>query len=282
MTIVLGLGLFKHKFKLQICLACVLLTQTSLSPASNYSDGLSAYIKGNYELAQVLWLKAAKENNARAMFNLGLLHDQRKITNADPEKAERWFKIAGKNGYAAADYYYANRLTDRGAPKSEIIVYLRRAVTNGSYPAGAMLAELDAGESVSQIARERRENLSADTSLAVAEADNQNRSDEPARIERYLTESWIASKAADNWTIQLLAFEDQAKVRKFIDDHQLQRSAAYFVERTNQGVLYKLVYGAYETKEQADQARNALSPALREHGPWLRPMSSIQSIIAKQ
>lgn len=249
--------------------------------ASNYSDGLSAYIQGNFELAQVLWLKAAKENNARAMFNLGLLHDQRKISNADSDKAERWFKIAGKNGYAAADYYYANRLTEQGAPKAEIIVYLKRAVANGSFPASAMLAELDAGESVSQIARTRRENLPADTSLA-AEADNKNRDEEQARIERYLTEPWIASKAADTWTIQLLAFEDQAKVRKFIDDHQLHRSAAYFVERTSQGVLYKLVYGAYDSKERADSARNALSSELREHGPWLRQMSSIQSIIAKQ
>ena len=96
---------------------------------------------------------------------------------------------------------------------------------------------------------------------------------------KYLREDWISAQNSGGWTIQILAFNELDKVRSFIDQNQLHRSAAYFVERGDGAVLYKLIYGSYASKEQADAARAALKPALRQHGPWLRSIASVQAAI---
>ena len=49
----------------------------------DYRDGLKAYFDNDYKQAQTFWLTSAKAGNARSMFNLGLLHEQRKIVGAD-------------------------------------------------------------------------------------------------------------------------------------------------------------------------------------------------------
>lgn len=256
--------------------------------ASNYSEGVSSYIKGDYERAKNFWLKAADNNNARAMFNLGLLHDQGKILNADSDKARLWFKVAGQKGYASADYFYANRLTEQRAPMSEIVKHLQRAVDNGSYPASVMLAELMAGENPPQLAQAPASTLFNEAFLAADQSEKggpvaaQQKIARYLKIEHYLREPWILSKDATAWTIQLLAFREHAKLKKFVDEHRLHSSAAYFVEKTEQGPLYKLLYGVYENKDLAAHARNALSRGLKQHDPWLRSIGGVQSIIANQ
>ena len=95
-------------------------------------------------------------------------------------------------------------------------------------------------------------------------------------------ESWLLGQSSDFWTIQMLAFSDESKVRGFIDQHSLHQNAAYFVESKDGASVYKLVYGAYISKERADRARSALSPALKKHGPWLRELNAVQTIIRQQ
>ena len=80
----------------------------------------------------------------------------------------------------------------------------------------------------------------------------------------------------------MLAFSDESKVQGFIDQHSLHQNAAYFVESKDGVSVYKLVYGAYISKERADRARSALSPALKKHGPWLRELNAVQTIIRQQ
>ena len=232
---------------------------------SAYSDGMSAYMDGDFESAQQFWLQASEHNDAKAMFNLGLLHSSSKIANASQAKADRWFKLAGQNGYAAADYHYANLLKVRGAPDSEVRTYLQRAATNGSFPAKKLLG-LDTDIVARAVAPQANIISTKITSAAAND---------------YLTEDWLSTRNSSAWTIQMLAFSDEAKVRGFIAEHKLEQNAAYFKEQTNSGVLYKLVYGIYDTKELADKARNRLSSALRQHGPWLRSMASVKKIIRK-
>ena len=243
----------------------------------DYSQGLTSYIQGDYEVAQEHWLRSAKAKNPKAMFNLGILHEQGKIGDADQVKAERWFKLAGQAGYAAADYHYANRLINRGAPQTEVARYLRRSAGNGFYPAKALLSKILGGDRLATLSPkqlgELQELEKIDTALELEDTSDQV---------RYLTEDWIKTRMATGWTIQMLAFKEEAKVREFIDEHELHRSAAYFVEHSGDGDLYKLVYGSYSSKALADQARNSLAPALRAHGPWLRTLASVQKIIASQ
>lgn len=250
----------------------VLLWVTPSSADDDYSAGLRAYIAGDYELAQSMWLKSAKNNNHRAMFNLGLLHDQEKLKSSDPEKAARWFRLAGQDGYAAADYHYANRLLEQGAEQEQVVRHLRRAAKNGSYPAQQKLKKMGRGELVAGV-----DNKIA-TPNAVAVENNAG----ALQPRQHLTEDWIKTREANDWTIQILAFQNEDKVKEFIDLHGLHSNAAYFIERSADQVLYKLVLGDFKNKAAAAAARDNLSPVLQQHGPWLRKFSSVQQIIQQQ
>jgi len=217
-----------------------------------YSQGLQAYIDKDFQTAQTFWLSAAKKGDAKSMFNLGLLHEQSKVKNADIKKAYEWYQLAGDRGYAPADYHYAIKLLERG-DRDMANTLFRRAADRGYAPA---MAKLGRGGSNKTVQR-------ADSS-------------------GFQTEAWINTKKSTYWTIQMLAFKEEKKVQGFINDHQLQSKAAYFVERSGGNVLYKLVYGAYKTKIQADFARQNLPSELKKHGPWLRSMESVQKIIKAQ
>ena len=246
-----------------------LVAQASVANADNsYSSGLSAYINGNYEVAQTKWLESAKQENLRAMFNLGLLHQENKISGASQAKARRWFRLAGKGGYAAADYHHAKWLLKLDESPDQISLYLQRAISNGYQPAKDELVTLaKSGVALPKL------NLPTNPPTDVGE--NMSASG-------YLNESWLLQRNSRAWTIQLLAFEDLSKVTAFIDDHSLLEKAAYFVERVDDKVLYKLVYGEFDSKLAAESARTQLASDLKAHGPWLRPFQSVQEIIGRQ
>lgn len=257
------------------CVAILFFMRSAF--ADSYSDGMKAYMQGDYELAQVQWLQAVKQNDAKAMFNLGLLHEQNKIASADQKKSENWYRLSGKHGYAAADFHLANlKLLNKGS-ENEVRVLLRRATSRGFAPAKKLLAKLKTGSDGTSLAVDLDAKIDESLLASVTEPTAKQ-----PRIERYLTEDWITSKRSSDWTIQMLAFQDQAKVREFIDLHQLHSNAAYFVESNKGDRLYKLIYGAFNSKEQADAARQKLSTTLKEYGPWLRSIASVQQVIKQQ
>lgn len=249
-----------RNFSLVILLTC----SGSVFADQDYSAGLSAFIGGDYELAQAHWIKSAKNENYRAMFNLGLLHDQEKIANAEPEKAQRWFQLAGKGGYAAADYHHATRLIEKNADPQQIQALLERAARNGYHPAKAKLGSMT-GKQLAVTPSNAAVQPVADATVRSA----------------YLGKTWLMEQSNTDWTIQLLAFQDEAKVQEFIDTHRLHDQAAYFVDASDSEVLFKLVYGSFVSKEAADQARGKLTPALQEYGPWLRTLASVKNLIKK-
>ena len=223
--------------------------------ASEYSDGFRAYINGDYQQARKHWRQAADKNDAKSMFNLGLLHEQSKLPDADYQQAEHWFRRAAENGYVAADYHLAQRMLERGGSDDEAIALIKSAAKQGYAPA--------------------QRYLSGGSNNTVVTASSSTGSNKTVV---YQTESWINRQRANYWTIQLLAFRERSKVHEFIQEHGLQSDAAYFVERNNGEVFYKLVYGAFSSKDKASFARQNLSGDLREFGPWLRTISSVHAI----
>jgi len=257
--------------RLSVCLVLTIsLSINAEVRAGDYSDGLKAYLANDYESARTYWLKGAKSNDAKSMFNLGLLHEQRKIARADITKAEKWYRMAGKNGYGAADYHLANRLLTNGSGvHSEVKALLERASNNGYAPAKVRLENIS-GRTVSAVISEPQASNANGSSVNSGEVD---------AGQRYQTEGWINQKRRNHWTIQVLAFNNEQKVQAFIDDHGLSRQAAYFSEGSSDGILYKLVYGVYDSKDKADFARQNLSGDLKQHGPWLRTIASVQEAI---
>lgn len=224
--------------------------------ASEYSDGFRAYVEGDYQAAREYWREAARGNDAKSMFNLGLLHEQSKLPDANYQQAERWFRLAADNGYVAADYHLAQRMLERGGSDDEALNLIKNAADKGYAPA--------------------KRYLGGGSKLVINTAKQPSASS--SKASSFQSESWINRQRPSHWTIQLLAFKERSKVYQFIQDHGLQSNAAYFVERSNGEVFYKLVYGAYSSKDKATFARQNLSEDLQEFGPWLRTISSVQAI----
>jgi len=252
------------KQKIILLLIVGLSVSSSVRADQSYSDGVAAFIKSDYQRAQSSWLKSAKNGNAKSMFNLGLLHEQAKIANAQSSKAQEWYRLAGNAGYYAADYHLALLLLKKDRQSKQGKELLQRAADNGFALAVERVgtrvkAGADNGSSSKTVKKPTQQNIKASSD--------------------YLTEPWIKSKRAKSWTIQMLAFNEEKNVKKFIDDHQLKTKAAYFKEKTKKGVFYKLVYGVYKTKVQADFARQNLPESLKKHGPWLRSIESVHKVI---
>ncbi|MBX2849345.1 MAG: SPOR domain-containing protein [Acidiferrobacterales bacterium] len=235
----------------------------------DYSAGMQAYMLRDFESSQKHWLRAAKQNHARSMFNLGLLHEQRKIASADIEKAMNWYRLAGKHGYPAADYHLA-KLVENDVSSEEVIALLTRAAEANFLPAKQVLEQRFPDAAVSGVGQDKNtlRNTSVDSDL---ESNSNN---------NYLSEESIAKKPSTDWTIQILAFEDKNRVQEFIDQHQLKSKASYFADGSQGSVLYKLIYGSYRSKQEAQIARDRLPKELQEHGPWLRTVASIQELLS--
>ncbi len=240
----------------------------SILASVEYSAGMTSYMNSDFEAAQRQWLKAADLNDPKAMFNLGLLHERQRISGASEARADHWFRSAGDAGYAPADYHLARRLQLRGLD-AESDALLRRAAASGFLLAQEQLGiqpQPQANRQESGIAKELTKQR---PESSVSQVDSRN----------YQGERWILAQLSGAWTIQMLAFSEEAKVRNFIDDHGLHRNAAYFLDRSQSTPLFKLIYGAYATKQEADAARSGFTSQLKEHGPWLRPIKGVQAII---
>lgn len=263
------------------CLAISLGLASSVFADQNrpYSEGLKAYLSGDYEVAQSFWLQGARASDAKSMFNLGLLHQQEKITKPDLAKAEKWFRLAAKSGYAPAAYHLAMWLQERGAAAQDVNELLRLAANAGFAPA---VMKLSGTAPEVQVTRGSRTAVSAMAKNTPSQVSSSRATSKQNAKPRYQDETWIKSLSPKHWTIQMLAFKEQSKVRSFIDDHQLYNDAAYFAETSSGSRLYKLIYGSYTSKDQAEAARQNLSATLREYGPWLRPVSAVQAVIANQ
>lgn len=230
--------------------------------ASDYQNGLIAYINGDHSLAQKHWLSGAQKKDAKSMFNLGLLHEQAKVSGASIEKAMNWFSLAHDNGYPAAAYHMAQRMLDRGGSDGEAIGLINSAAEQGYAPAQRYLGIPLGSEALSS---------RPDASFTIAQ--------ETSTQANKHDFAWILRQPSDNWTIQLLAFTDKSKVERFVEKHGLRSNAAYYTEKVNGEVFYKLVYGSFNSKDKADFARQNLGPGMTEHGPWLRQWASVHKAL---
>ena len=245
------------------CLSLCLLS--THARAGDYEDGLSAYIDGEYIQAQQYWLKAANDKHAKSMFNLGLLHEQRKLDNASIDKALNWYRLSAENGYPPAGYHLAQRMLERGGSDDKAISLITRAANAGYAPAIRYL-----GPNFGLANAKANQPKLSPKSVSIDQADSQTIA--------YQSEDWINRQRGQNWTIQLLAFKGKDQVLNFINDHSIQDNAAYFTESSGRETLYKLVYGSFDSKDKATFARQNLSASLKEYGPWLRTWASIQKV----
>jgi outer membrane protein assembly factor BamD len=88
------------------------------------------------------------------------------------------------------------------------------------------------------------------------------------------TKSWLMSQNPEHYTLQIFTTSNEKFIKKHITQHQLGDKAGYFRSGADS---YALVYGAYPTKNAAQQAISQLPPYLTVGKPWIRAFKAIHT-----
>uniref|UniRef100_UPI000B2125D2 tetratricopeptide repeat protein n=1 Tax=Aliarcobacter skirrowii TaxID=28200 RepID=UPI000B2125D2 len=89
-------------FKKIIFGLCLWLFATTLSFGANLQDGYSAYEKGDYKTAFIIFEDLASKGDAKAQYNLGFMYDNGYGVKQDYKKAIEWWEKAATQGYIDA------------------------------------------------------------------------------------------------------------------------------------------------------------------------------------
>lgn len=82
-----------------VLLVAVLATHAH---AQNFKTGLDAYDRGDFKTALKEWQPLAERGDARAQFNLGVIHFNAQSVPHDPIKTVEWYRAAADQGYGPA------------------------------------------------------------------------------------------------------------------------------------------------------------------------------------
>ena len=87
-----------------LILPILILTLLVANPAlsADFQKGLTAAQSGDYATALREWTPLAKQGNANAQFNLGLMYEKGQGVPQDYKTAVKWYRLAAEQGHANA------------------------------------------------------------------------------------------------------------------------------------------------------------------------------------
>lgn len=93
------------QFPKRMLLVCVcLFALAGQAMADSLSDAKSAYDAGDYEQAAKLYSPLAKNGNAEAQYNLGVMYRAGRGIPQDYKEARKWYRLAAEQGNAFAQF----------------------------------------------------------------------------------------------------------------------------------------------------------------------------------
>ena len=100
-----------RNFMTTTLLACVLsLCPVAPGSAGQIEDGASAFERGDYVTALLLWRPLAEQGDAKAQFNLGVMYVRGAGVRRDRVVAHKWLNLAA-NRYPASEENWRNKTT---------------------------------------------------------------------------------------------------------------------------------------------------------------------------
>jgi hypothetical protein len=96
-------------------------------------------------------------------------------------------------------------------------------------------------------------------------------------------ETWLLSQKSSHYTIQIMGVRKEALLFDFVESAQLlkQNEIAYYRTTFKDKPWFRLLYGVYSTKKDAQSAADAFPPKIRKSSPWIRRLSGVQKAIRK-
>ena len=118
-----------------IAALCAGFTFGLTAPAwAGWDEGVAAYHRRDYVTALREWRPLAKQGNAEAQYNLGVMYDKGRGVPRDYAKALQWWRKAAEQGVAGAQYNLGIMYdTGRGVPQdyAEAARWYRKAAGQG-------------------------------------------------------------------------------------------------------------------------------------------------------
>jgi TPR repeat protein len=283
--------------------------------ADDFSDGVDAYVKGDYAAAYRLWKPLADGEDPVAMFNIAVLHAQGLGIPQDPQTAAQWYLRAAQGAYAPAQFNLGVAyLQGLGLPEDpgEARDWFLRAAEQDHRQAQYNLGSLywqGLGVEADPVAARQWFQKAADAgddrateALALIEAERDNPplttpvepaaarpgetvaagqadvADEGASPVVAAPAGWIARQAPDNFTVQLFADRSAEGAIRFMEKNEIP-AMARFTSRTG---WHKIIAGSFVTREEALRAVRAYPDEVRKLKPWVRRMFEVQGELSEE
>ena len=129
-----------------LCLTiAVLVGSTGMSASGDFQKGYAAYQSGDYATALREFQPLAKQGNAIAQYNLGLMYHKGKGVPQNYKTAMKWYRLAAKQGNAGAQSNLGVMYNEgQGVPKDyrTAVKWYRLAAQQGYAPAQSNLGVL--------------------------------------------------------------------------------------------------------------------------------------------
>lgn len=261
----------------------------------------------------VRWFtQAAQAGLAEAEYNLGIMYASGRGVARNMARAAHWYERAAKQGVVEAQYNlgtlygvglgveknervaadWLQRAADKGLTEAEFNLgvlfehgrgvrldgnaamdWYRRAARKDYQPAKERLAALEQKFGVQPVAVRVPDTV---------EPSDLTKPDQhaPAPVPPGLrSNQWIATLDPERFTLQLMSQTSEPRAVGFIRDRQLESHAAYFVWQKDGATWYSIVYGVYDSFEQASAAGESLPPAIADVKPWIRRIAVIHELI---
>ncbi len=146
---------------LRTLLVALTLITGAAQPASAgaFEDGFAAYRSEDYPTALRLWMPLARQGDAGAQFNLGIMYANGRGVPQNDAEAVKWYRLAADQGDAGAQsnlgIMYAN---GRGVPQNYVLAYMwsNLASAGGNAYGGKNRDEVAAKMTPAQIAEAQR------------------------------------------------------------------------------------------------------------------------------
>lgn len=301
----------KHKRLAVVRCLCLVLFFFDTTHAGPFEDGLSALkaedyasalslltpladggdVRAQYMLSQIYGqglgvtqdtrraithlTDAAEAGHAIAQFNLGNHHNNGRWVQKDAAKAAYWWRLAAGQGLPQAQYnlgtlYFYGQGVSRDPEQAGF--WYRQAAEAGSKRARQALLLLEGLPTASG---------------PVTESGNQQLEPETQTLEPVdytglaLGIDWLLAQSADHFSLQLFASEHPDAIHRLLVSERFARQVAVFPFHRNGALWYGILYGRFDTREQAKAALKELSKQVQSGKPWVRSFGQLQEMAVR-